>query len=71
VSASIVEADELTASARDLANEQLDRRFSVRPEYCGYRARRYVARFCGEWIGEARTRSEARALAHSWRGRRF
>ena len=48
-----------------------DRRFSVRPEYCGYRARRYVARFCGEWIGEARTRSEARALARSWREHRF
>ncbi|WP_436054395.1 hypothetical protein, partial [Phenylobacterium sp. LjRoot225] len=51
--------------------EGLDRRFNVRPEYCGYRARRYVARFCGEWIGEARTRSEARALARSWREHRF
>jgi hypothetical protein len=48
-----------------------DPRFSIRPEYCGYRARRYVARFCGEWIGEARTRSEARALARSWREHRF
>ena len=53
------------------SDARLDRRFSVRPEYCGYRARRYVARFCGEWIGEARARSEARALAHSWREHRF
>ena len=53
------------------ADGQRDRRFSVRPEYCGYRARRYVARFCGEWIGEARTRSEARARARRWGEDRF
>lgn len=52
-------------------DDRFDRRFSVLPEYCGYRARRYVARFCGEWIGEVRTRSEARALARSWRAQRF
>jgi hypothetical protein len=51
-------------------DDRLDRRFSVRPEYCGYRARRYVARFCGEWVGEPRARSEARALARGWRDRR-
>ena len=64
-------ADIVTPDGHDPPDQQLDRRFSVRPEFCGYRARQYVARFCGEWIGEARTRSEARELVRSWRERRF
>jgi hypothetical protein len=29
---------------------QLDRRYSIAPEWCGYPEKRYVPRFCGEWI---------------------
>jgi hypothetical protein len=43
-----------------------DRRYTVRPEYCGERARRFVARFCGDWIGHAKTRTEARELAEAF-----
>lgn len=41
----------------------LDRRYSVSLEWCGYERRRYVARFCGEWIGQAERRADADMLA--------
>lgn len=48
-----------------------DRRYTVGPEYCGHRARRFVARFCGDWIGQAKTRAEARELALAHDARRM
>lgn len=29
-----------------------DARYTVSREYCGYADPRFVARFCGEWIGQ-------------------
>lgn len=57
----------------DILNNTIksDRRFTVRPEYCGQRAKRFVARFCGEWIGQAKTRREARDLAGQWNRQRL
>ncbi|MET9119897.1 hypothetical protein [Streptomyces sp. NPDC004528] len=43
-----------------------DRRFSIALEWCGYSTRRWVARFCGRWIGQQETEAEARAMATSW-----
>jgi len=48
-----------------------DRRFSIRREWCGYRNQRYVARFCGDFIGQAKTRREARDLAAVWNEQRM
>jgi hypothetical protein len=42
---------------------KLDERYSVRLEYCGYATPRWVARFCGDWIGQAETEEGAHALA--------
>lgn len=42
---------------------KLDRRFTIAKEFCGYSTPRYVARFCGEWLGQAETRAEARLIA--------
>ncbi len=28
-----------------------DHRYSVRLEFCGHNKQRWVARFCGEWLG--------------------
>ncbi len=36
-----------------------DRRYSVNSEWCGYDKPRYVARFCGEWIGQSISYSAA------------
>lgn len=39
-----------------------DRRYSANPEWCGHRSRRLVVRFCGEFIGTAKTHDEAREI---------
>jgi hypothetical protein len=43
--------------------QRLDNRYSIRREFCGYATPRWVARFCGDWIGQAETRDVARELA--------
>lgn len=40
-----------------------DRRYTVAREYCGYPKPRHVARFCGEWLGNAANRRAALAIA--------
>lgn len=30
-----------------------DPRHPVQLEWCGYKERRYVARFCGDWVGQS------------------
>lgn len=32
---------------------QLDKRYSVSKEYCGYNEKRYVLRFCGEFVASS------------------
>lgn len=39
-----------------------DKRYSIALEYCGYDTPRHVARFCGEWIGQASTKAKASSL---------
>lgn len=40
-----------------------DRRYTIAREYCGYPQQRHVARFCGDWLGQAKTPSAAQAIA--------
>jgi hypothetical protein len=42
-----------------------DKRYTVRLEWCGYAAQRYVVRFCGEWVGCAQNRHTANELART------
>ncbi|TAJ74133.1 MAG: hypothetical protein EPO45_17175 [Sphingobium sp.] len=39
-----------------------DRRYTVAPEYCGSAEQRFVARFCGVWLGRSATRAGAVAI---------
>lgn len=48
-----------------------DRRFSIAREFCGHATPQFVARFCGEWIGRAATKGEARELADQFNANRF
>ena len=50
---------------------QIDRRYSIRPEYCGHAKPRLVVRFCGDWISSAKSRREARDIALDHNGRRL
>lgn len=46
---------------------QGDGRYSVRLEWCGHPSRRWVARFCGEWIGCAESRADAVKMSQAFR----
>jgi hypothetical protein len=41
---------------------KIDPRYTVALEFCGYRKQRWVARFCGEWLGSSTTRAFAVAI---------
>lgn len=47
-----------------------DRRYRIAREYCGYATRRHVARFCGDWLGQATTRQGALTIASAHAARR-
>ena len=36
-----------------------DRRYSIAREHCGYAKPRWVARFCGDWVGQGEHQSDA------------
>lgn len=42
-----------------------DERYTCRLEWCGHPERRFVIRFCGQWIVQARTLGEAVAVAEA------
>lgn len=46
-----------------LSDGSPDRRYVAALEWCGYSKRRWVARFCGEWIGQGKHHSDATMLA--------
>lgn len=48
-----------------------DRRYSIRLEYCGYVKRRWVVRFCAEWIGTGRNRADADDIARQHKAARL
>ena len=39
-----------------------DQRYTIAKEFCGYAKARWVARFCGEWIGQDLHKSGALML---------
>ena len=45
----------------------MDARYQVAKEFCGYPRKKWVARFCGEWIGKGDNKSDAVmiCLAHA------
>jgi hypothetical protein len=40
----------------------MDKRYTISKEFCGYKTKRFVARFCGEWIGQGIKKSDALML---------
>lgn len=40
-----------------------DPRYTIAREYCGYDTPRWVARFCGDWLGQSKSRQGAQAIA--------
>jgi hypothetical protein len=42
---------------------QVDKRYSVNLEYCGHETRRYVLRFCDEFVGAFRSLPDATLAA--------
>jgi hypothetical protein len=40
-----------------------DARYSIAQEYCGHAEPRFVARFCGEWIGQSKFYASALSMA--------
>ncbi|MGD1524209.1 hypothetical protein [Vibrio harveyi] len=32
---------------------ELDKRYSIKPEFCGHKEKRFVVRFCGQFIDSA------------------
>jgi hypothetical protein len=47
-----------------------DVRYTVAREHCGYDSPRYVARYCGEWIGQSIARGAAFMLCIGHNARR-
>jgi len=41
----------------------IDSRYSINQEYCGESLPRYIARFCGDWLGKANTMTGAQLIA--------
>ena len=41
-----------------------DSRYSINLEFCGYSKARYVVRFCGDYIGHAKSKNSAEAIAN-------
>lgn len=50
----------MTTNATPIPN---DARYTCRLEWCGYPERRFVVRFCGDWIVQASKLGEAVAVA--------
>jgi hypothetical protein len=48
-----------------------DRRYTVAREWCGHDRPRYVARYCGEWIGQSIARGAAFMLCTGHNARRM
>ena len=42
-----------------------DARYTITREFCGYETARFVARFCGEWLGQGEKRVDAVRLCLS------
>lgn len=47
-----------------------DPRYTVSREFCGYKTARHVARFCGDWIGQGKDKSDAIMLCLAFADKR-
>jgi len=41
-----------------------DKRYTIAREYCGYDTPRWVARFCGDWLGQSKSRQGAQEIVN-------
>lgn len=55
---------------REAVTMLIDRRYSIRPEFCGHPKAQFVVRFCGEYVGSAHQKHDARDIASSHASRR-
>lgn len=39
-----------------------DPRYTIAKEWCGYANARWVARFCGDWLGQGESMSDAQMI---------
>lgn len=46
---------------------ELDDRWSIRREWCGYEMPHHVVRFCDDWVGQAETKEAAQDIAKEHR----
>lgn len=51
----------------DIMKIQQDKRYSINKEYCGYKNKRFVLRFCGDFIASCENKNLAyfKAIKHS------
>lgn len=42
---------------QDIMDIQQDKRYSINKEYCGYKTKRFVLRFCGDFITSAENKN--------------
>lgn len=47
--------------------ESKDKRYSIRREFCGHETPRFVARYCGDWLGDSLSLSGAVLIATNHR----
>ncbi|NBU79676.1 MAG: hypothetical protein EBS50_11515, partial [Sphingomonadaceae bacterium] len=47
-----------------------DKRYTIAQEFCGYPEPRWVARFCGEFIGQSKFKGSAMMLAIGHKAKR-
>lgn len=48
----------------------MDKRYDIKLEWCGLPKRQYVIRFCGNYIGSAPTKKEARIIGNNYERKR-
>ena len=51
--------DQLNPRGENMTTPNIDERYAINLEYCGYTERKWVLRFCLKWIGAFDTRKQA------------
>jgi hypothetical protein len=49
----------------------LDKRYTIRKEFCGYPETRYVVRFAGDYVGASASKFDALQIAEQHNNDRF
>lgn len=55
----------------DIMQIQQDKRYSINKEYCGYKTKRFVLRFCGDFIASSENENLCYYLAIKHNKERF